>query len=57
MLTVEDGILVLDDCCSLKIMFISDFLIEVLNVRFCVSIITDEMANKIVFFLCDLIAG
>jgi hypothetical protein len=49
MLTAEDGISVLDDCCSLIIMFIIDFLIEVLNVRFCVFIVTDEIANKMYF--------
>jgi hypothetical protein len=48
MLTIEDGISVLDGCCSL-IMFISDSLIEVLNVRFCVAIITDDMVNKMYF--------
>jgi hypothetical protein len=46
MLTVEDGISAPDGCCSLITMFILDFLIEVLNVRFYVFIIADEMANK-----------
>jgi hypothetical protein len=46
MSTVEDGILVLDECNSLMIMLILDFLIEVLNVRFYVFIITEEITKK-----------